>query len=150
MTSLKFVERAALIPRIRTSAKRSWFRWGSERAREEAELRDLYNEAARAYIAFRKGDAFDAIIARLSRDDLSIGLFCSEDYLFAIDAELEHLDLRQAMELRAMLRTQLRFLKDPAKMAGPLLEAIENIVEGLAEHRPAEGDSPFVVMLADL
>ncbi|MGZ5474684.1 MAG: type IV secretory system conjugative DNA transfer family protein, partial [Thermoanaerobaculia bacterium] len=150
MTSLRFTERVALIPRIRTSVKRSWFRWGSEKEREEAELRDLFNEAARAYAKFREGDTFGEIIARLPRDELAQALFCSEDYLFGIDAELEHLDLKQAMELRSLLRAQLRFLQDPEKTVEPLLEAIEMIVTGLAAERPEEGDSPFVVTLADI
>ena len=150
VTSLKFVERVALIPSVRTSVTRSWFRWGSEKDREEAELRKLFNEAAEAYITFRKGDGFGRIIDRLPDDELARGLFCTEDHFFAIEAELAHLDLKQAMELRALLRKQLRFLQDPEKNAEPTLETIENIVEGLAELRPASGDSPFVVSLADV
>jgi hypothetical protein len=56
VTSLKFTERVALIPLVRTSVKRSWFRWGSEKDREETELRDLFNKAARKYAAFRQGE----------------------------------------------------------------------------------------------
>ena len=115
MTSLKFTERVALIPRVRTSVKRSWFRWGSEKDREEAELRDLFNEAARNVRRVPRGEAFGEIIARLPDDELARGLFCTEDHLFAIEAELEHLDLKQAMELRSLLRAQLRFLQDPEK-----------------------------------
>ena len=143
MTSLKFVERVALIPRVRTSVTRSWFRWGSEKNREEAELRKLFNEAAEAYITFRKGDGFGRIIDRLPDDELARSLFCTEDHFFAIEAELAHLDLRQAAELRALFCYR-KIADDGPALIGRLREDVIDALS-LTQRQNLTGDTLVVV-----
>ena len=150
MTSLRFTERVAFIPRVRASVTRPWFRWGSEKEREEAELVELYNQAATAYQAWREKDGFADLVRRMPSGDLARQLVCCESYPFGIEADFERLDLKEMVELRKDLRAQLRFLENPERVLGPLLEMITFFVDGLAEELPPLGDSPFTVTLADL